>query len=239
MTAISATEIRYVPRVGPPVITSVTSVSRSSLSNVLPVREPPSHLGQRHYPGRFWCSTTQDHVFYESRLELSRLLLADFDPHVSWVAAQPMWITGTYDGKQRRHVPDFLLTHGDGSLTLVDVKAPYFAQQERAKVVFRWTAEVCKHLNVGYEVWQGADATLMANLRLLAVARRQTRRFQHLELVDELSDASPLGVKEEHLAAEGVEAPRNLIFELLWHGRWSTDLSQPLQPTSTVRGAAV
>ncbi len=40
------------------------------------------HKGQRHYPGFYWSSTERAHVIYESRLELTRLLFADFDPTV-------------------------------------------------------------------------------------------------------------------------------------------------------------
>ncbi|GHE99428.1 hypothetical protein GCM10014715_64570 [Streptomyces spiralis] len=38
--------------------------------------------GQRHYPGTYWSYTTRSHVIYESRLELARLLCADFEPSV-------------------------------------------------------------------------------------------------------------------------------------------------------------
>lgn len=33
--------------------------------------------------GYFWSATMSAHVVYESRLELARLLLADFDRHVA------------------------------------------------------------------------------------------------------------------------------------------------------------
>ena len=38
------------------------------------------HHGQRHYLGTYWCATTAGDVVYESRLELARPILADFDP---------------------------------------------------------------------------------------------------------------------------------------------------------------
>ncbi|MGY1947655.1 hypothetical protein [Nocardia asiatica] len=34
--------------------------------------------GQKHYSGTYWAATVQGHVIYESRLELARLLFADF-----------------------------------------------------------------------------------------------------------------------------------------------------------------
>src|SRR5262249_12733589 len=45
-----------------------------------------SHHGQAHYSGWYWSATMGRHVVYESRLELARLLLADFDPTVIAIA---------------------------------------------------------------------------------------------------------------------------------------------------------
>lgn len=65
-----------------------------SVCRALPVRRIRSRHQQRDCPGLFWSATTGGHVPYESRLELDRLWLADFDPDVSRIAAQPMWIVG-------------------------------------------------------------------------------------------------------------------------------------------------
>jgi hypothetical protein len=48
----------------------------------VPWRAARSARGQSHYPGFYWSATTGSHVVYESRLELARLLVADFDPAV-------------------------------------------------------------------------------------------------------------------------------------------------------------
>ncbi|GAA0617113.1 hypothetical protein GCM10010174_38880 [Kutzneria viridogrisea] len=45
--------------------------------------------GQRRHSGSYWCVPTSDHVIYESRLELARLLFADFDKSVRHIASQP------------------------------------------------------------------------------------------------------------------------------------------------------
>jgi hypothetical protein len=45
--------------------------------------------GQRHYSGTYWSSVMSGHVIYESRLELTRLLYADFDCGTEAVFAQP------------------------------------------------------------------------------------------------------------------------------------------------------
>jgi hypothetical protein len=85
------------------------------------VREFGWHEGRRHYPGWYWCATGQRLVVYESRLELARIMLADFDPAVTAVAAQPFRLTGRDGSRVRRHVPDVLLAGADGGVTVVDV----------------------------------------------------------------------------------------------------------------------
>jgi hypothetical protein len=54
----------------------------------LPVREFRWYQGRQHYSGWSWSSTMGRHIAYESRLELARIMLADFDPVVSGLAAQ-------------------------------------------------------------------------------------------------------------------------------------------------------
>ena len=58
---------------------SWTAVGGAVLSSTVPWRTFRWYKGQRHYSGTYWRATTRDHVIYESRLELSRLIVADFD----------------------------------------------------------------------------------------------------------------------------------------------------------------
>jgi hypothetical protein len=62
-------------------------VTASLIVTAAPCRTARSARGQAHYPGHCWSATTGGHVTYESRLELARLLLADFDPDVVAIAA--------------------------------------------------------------------------------------------------------------------------------------------------------
>ncbi|MFF5538607.1 TnsA-like heteromeric transposase endonuclease subunit [Streptomyces cinerochromogenes] len=78
--------------------------------------------GQKHYSGTHWSSTMRAHVLYESRLELTRLLYADFDQDVTAVFAQPILLTATVDGRKRRHVPDYLVLREKDVPLVVDVK---------------------------------------------------------------------------------------------------------------------
>jgi hypothetical protein len=72
----------------------------------LPVREFRWYKGRQHYSGWYWSAMLGRLVAYESRLELARIMLADFDPSVTGIAAQPFLLTGA-DGirRGRRPVP--------------------------------------------------------------------------------------------------------------------------------------
>jgi hypothetical protein len=65
-------------------------------------------------------------TYYESRLELSRILLADLHPDVVEIVAQLFQLTGCDGEVRRRHVPDLLLQRWvaayrrDGEAGLVD-----------------------------------------------------------------------------------------------------------------------
>jgi hypothetical protein len=50
--------------------------------------------GQAYYAGSCASATTGGFVAYESRLELARLLLADFDPQAERICAQPLRLAG-------------------------------------------------------------------------------------------------------------------------------------------------
>ena len=90
-------------------LTSWFDVDVQALRSAAPWRTFRSCKGQRHYSGSFWSATENDLVLYESRLELARLLFADFDRAVHGIVAQPFLLETEIGGRRRRHVPDFLL----------------------------------------------------------------------------------------------------------------------------------
>ena len=138
----------------------------------VPWRGTRSARGQAHYPGFYWSATTSAHVIYESRLELARLLIADFNPAVTAIAAQPFWLRALAGGRVRRHVPDFFLQRADQSALLVNVKpAGQLADPEGAEAL-EWPGRLARDHGWDYEIWTGADPVYLANLRFLAGYRR-------------------------------------------------------------------
>ena len=65
-----------------------TTLDRLAVEDVvagLPVREFRSYQGRLHYSGWYWSSSMSRLLAYESRLELARIMLADFDPSVAGI----------------------------------------------------------------------------------------------------------------------------------------------------------
>jgi hypothetical protein len=94
----------------------------SDFDGSVPWREARARRGQIHYSGLYASATTGGFVAYESRPELARVLLADFDPQVRWIYAQPFRLVVRIDGRVRSHVPDLLLVTAAETGRLANVK---------------------------------------------------------------------------------------------------------------------
>ena len=206
--------------------TSLWEVQARQVVGAVPWRATRSARGQTHFPGFFWSATMSRHVIYESRLELARLLLADYDRDVVGIAAQPFLLMEA----DRRHVPDFLLGRVDGSVVIVNVKPAERLAQERVAEALAWAGSVFAGRGWEHEVWSGADPQVLANVRFLAGYRRAA-------LVEPMIGAAAVlrtGVVLTIAAAEaalrdaGVAEPRPLVLGLLWSGRLRTDLQRPV-----------
>jgi hypothetical protein len=161
-------------------------------------------------------------VAYESRLELARIMLADFDPAVAGLAAQPFELTGPDGGGERRHVPDLLLTGRDGAVTVVDVKAAHRLQDPGVKAQFSWTGELARCRGWAFEAWSGADRVLLDNVRFLAGYRRSLVIEAGLipVVLEAAREQATVGSVERELADRyPVALVRPALLHLLWTGR--------------------
>ena len=146
---------------------SWTVVDSAELSNTVPWRTFRWYKGQRHYSGLYWSATMRDHVAYESRLELARLIFADFDRAVHRILAQPFLLKAKVDGKIRKHIPDYFLVTDHGPV-VVDVKPEHLLAKPTVAHTFAWTCRLVQARGWRYEVWSGAQPPELENLRLLA-----------------------------------------------------------------------
>jgi hypothetical protein len=120
----------------------------------------------------YWSSTMRDHVVYESRLELTRLLYADFDQDVTAVFAQPFLLSTTVDGRRRRHVPDFLVMREKDVPLVVDVKPRHLLTRPKVNFALGLAREVVLSRGWDFQVWSEPPEAELTNLRFLAGYRR-------------------------------------------------------------------
>jgi hypothetical protein len=110
-------------------------------------------------------------VIYQSRLELARLLYADFDYRVNRIVAQPFLLSTEINGQMRRHVPDFLLI-SDTGVVVVDIIPQHRLADPKVSSTFAWTRTVVTARGWRYEIASEPPVIELANIRFLAGYRR-------------------------------------------------------------------
>jgi len=211
-----------------------------SLVSGMPWRVFRSHRGQAHFSGWYFSTTMGRLVVYESRLELARLLIADFDPGVVAIAAQPFLVPARDGGRVRRHVPDFLLVDVRGAVTVVNVKPAVLLGEMRVAEALAWAGGVFTVRGWAHEVWSGQDAQFMENLRFVAGYRFASRVDPAaVEAVRACMRGGPalLGEVESLLRGRGLEV-RPAVLHLVWRHELYTDLTAPLGTGSVLEPAA-
>ena len=195
--------------------------------------------GQAHYSGWYWSATTGGHVVYESRLELARLLLADFDPQVAVIAAQPFLVTAPSRGRVRRHVPDFLVIGRDGGVTIVNVKPAGQLAVPKVADALAWAGEVFAARGWQHEIWSGAEPVRLANVRFLAGYRFADR--VDAALADAITRQAPAAVTIGELEQRWPDRPgdvRAAVLHLVWRGVFRTGLLVALSSATRLERAA-
>jgi hypothetical protein len=152
------------------------------------------------------------HVVYESRLELARLVLADFDPTVEVIVAQPFLLESQVEGKVRRHVPDFLLL-GVGRVVVVNVKPADRLAKPEVRATLGWAHRLLEERGWSTEVWSGTDPVVLGNVRFLAGFRRAV-----------LFDPDLLAAAEDAAPGRTVAAT---VSGQLWRPPWRSQVDWP------------
>jgi hypothetical protein len=213
-------------------------VSAEELAAGQPWRVFRWRQGQAHYSGWYWSATTGGHVVYESRLELARLLLADFDPQVAVIAAQPFLVTAPSGGRVRRHVPDFLVIGRDCGVRVVNVKPADQLAVPKVAEALAWAGEVFADRGWEHEIWSGAAPVLLANVRFLAGYRFADR--VDASLADAVARHAPpratIGELERGWPDRAGDA-RAAVLHLLWRSVFRTDLLVPLSSATRLERA--
>jgi hypothetical protein len=232
----SGIRVTYRASSGTVVDTTLDRLSADEVVAGLPVREFRWYKGRRHYSGWYWCATGQRLVAYESRLELARIMLADFDPAVTAVAAQPFRLIGRDGSRVRRHVPDVLLAGADGGVTVVDVKAAGKRADPEVRAVMEWTRQVAALRGWAFEEWYGAPPRLLENVCFLAGYRRRALIDEQLipAVLEAAGGSSPVIDVERRVRGAHPALVRPVVMHLLWSGDLVTDMGRPLGGDSVI-----
>ncbi len=222
-------------------ITPAAALEILRSGDIAPWRDFRWRHGQTHYSGLYWSSTTGGHLAYESRLELARLLLADFDPQVGWILSQPFLIEATVSGEARRHVPDFALIDREGLITIVNVKPASRLGDAKVAATLAWAGVAFGLRGWRHEVWSGAPEVLLANVRFLAGYRRPDRFDGALlgGVLAAVAEPASIGGVEARCSAVGPPALiRPALLHLVWSGAVRADLSHLLSGETILERAA-
>lgn len=201
-----------------------------------PWRTFPWYLGQRNYSGLYWCATEGAHVGYESRLELSRLMVADFDADAKHIASQPFQLKASIGGEPFKRVPDYLVCTDTVPLVIDVTRRASLTKPEKVRL-FEMTRKVVEARGWRYELATEQPRVEFMNIRFLSGYRRPWQ-FR-AEVLDGIRHAARevTGATIGDLASSsGCPKPIALsaLFHLLWtHELW-VDISEKLESTTSV-----
>mgnify|MGYP000474615091 CR=1 FL=1 len=216
-----------------------TAAGIDELADAAPWRTFRWHRGQKHYSGTYWSSTVGGHVIYESRLELARLLFADFDISVRQIVAQPFLLRASVGRKPPRHIPDYLLITDTGPV-VVDVKPARRLSDPKVAFIFEWNRELVEARGWRYEVATEPIAVELENVRFLAGYRRGWLLRPELlaQLREKNLDGAPLGDALKCLSGAPIHHVKSAVLRLLWRQELLFDLSEPLSGRTELRRPA-
>lgn len=198
------------------------------------MRDFPSYMGQRNFPGLYFAACMGRHVGFESWLERDHMMMLDFSPQVRAFSAQPFWLLWSAGGKARRHAPDIFVRLAGGGGVVVDVRADDRIKPEDAEA-FEVTALACESVGWGYRRVGVPDPVLAANVRWLAGYRhpRCLRQDHRVRLLEAFASPAPLLAGAQAVGDRIAVLPS--LFHLMWTGALAADLaSAPLNGDSPV-----
>ena len=198
-----------------------TDVDPLAVADGRPWREFPWYLGQRHYSGMYWSATEAKLVGYESLLELSRLLMADFDRSSKRIVSQPFQIKAVIEGERLTRIPDYLVLSEEEPL-VIDVTRKARMDKPKYARLFDLTRRVVESRGWKYEL-----------------AHEPPRTEYHERVVDEVrrvAESAPGSTIDEIACATSYPKRTALpaLMHLLWRQDLTVDITERLSPTTVV-----
>lgn len=187
-----------------------------------------------NFHGLYYFSQTGRHVWHESLLEANTLRWLDMHADVTAIAAQPFELSF---GDGTKHTPDYIALHADHQQVVYDTKPTKYIQSEKFQLQAAKTRAVCDLVGWRYEVYGSLDTQLEQNLAWVS-AFKHPGYFPGNDAASSVvaALATPLPLIE---AARASGLPtlaecRSALYNLIWVGLVSVDLTEPLSDSSIV-----
>jgi hypothetical protein len=184
----------------------------------------------------YWSATEAKLVGYESLLELSRLLMADFDRSSKRIVSQPFQIKAGIEGERLTRIPDYLVL-GEEEPLVIDVTRKARMDKPKYARLFDLTRRVVESRGWKYELAHEPPRTEYLNIRFLAGYRRPW--LFHERVIDEVrcaTESAPGSTIDE--IACGTSYPKRTalpaLMHLLWRQDLTVDITERLSPTAVV-----
>ena len=103
--------------------------------------------------GAYYSTKINKEIYFKSSWEKSVLQNLDKNNNVISFLYEPFSIPYYYDNHKRHYVPDFLITHSDGTQKLVEIKPSYYLNAEINKAKFESAQNYCNEKGIIFEVW--------------------------------------------------------------------------------------
>lgn len=211
-------------------------IDRSLVISTVPLRKVVTRGGVR-VNGKFASRKMGRCLPWESQIERDFLILAEIDPTISAIYAQPVRILYMTDGCKASYVPDFAIVGAFGT-EIHEVKPDAEAAKLEMQAKFGAAATVCADSSIVYCVALESairEAPVLDNAQMLA-------RYLHLRVdtllkaaVRDVVDGRP-GIAVGSLLGSNVAGGLSeaVVHGLLAQGVLRADLRQPLGPRSSL-----
>uniref|UniRef100_UPI003D8F6BD9 TnsA-like heteromeric transposase endonuclease subunit n=1 Tax=Gordonia sp. B7-2 TaxID=3420932 RepID=UPI003D8F6BD9 len=225
------TRIEVKTHKGDTITAPLLDVDTSLIDGAPPIHKAVKYKGRKNYSGNAYVVTGNRSVPYESLLEMSRIMIADFDPAVTAINPQAFRLLRRDGDRVLARYPDLFLLRDGLPPLVVDITPESKIHKPDRIASFTWTAAVVRTEGWDYQMWCGADPMALGNLTLLMSARRPDVVDQRI--VDELKSSARCG--EMHEVESSITDRHPLIFvrpallHLIWTNHFRFDMSEHLQ----------
>jgi hypothetical protein len=221
-------------------------LSKSLFHDLQPsLLQPMREMRNSHYktnkPGLQYFESTGQLVAFESRIEGFNLLILDWEGNTSAIQGQPFTLHYKNKfGKKTWHVPDFMVAHSDGTVSVINVKPSNELVDPKVQDQFAAAAKACGLAGWQHRVMATPGEAFLSNLQFLANFKQETPICVDVMAAlaaHPVKGALPVSEYVDHATTVSGLHPvlvRPVIMHALWTRQMICNLDQPLMGATRI-----